>query len=226
MKKVCFVELEGLLTSYKGYTANDADAKNFIKSLSEFSKDNGIEVFLVSGHHEPVAKKIMAEKEFHSFFDKSHFVFVDDVYINSKGEDDKKLHLDSLAKDSNFNDSFFKQVLIQRVLKEKDINERDALLLCNDVWVDGYYTARFSKIDFAIFEGNITDRGNKTERINGLAYFNFDFNSVKQLLTKFPEVNLSSLDKYVFEVMKKALVGDQVKDSIKQSILKKKMNNN
>jgi hypothetical protein len=226
MKKVCFVELEGLLVNYKSYSADDSLAKSFVSDLSSFCKKNEIELYLVSGHHEPVAKRKMVDKEFHKFVDSKHFVFVDEVYIESKGEDDKKLHRDNLAKDAEFNDSFFKQVLIQRILKEKDLNEKDALLLCNDIWVDGYYTTRFSKIDFALFENNLTDRGNKTERINGLVYFNFDFDSVKSILTDFPVVNYSSLDKYIFDVMKNVLVGDSVKDSIRQSVLKKKMNNN
>ena len=224
MKKLLFLELEGVLTGYKDYAPNDAKVKEFVESLHNFCKENKIEVFLVSGHNETVAKQKMIEKKFHKFFDEKHFVFVDELYIESKTEDDKKLHRDNLAKDPSFNDSFFKQILIQRVLKEKDLNERDALLLCNDIWVDGYYTSRFSKIDFALFEENLTDRGKKVERINGLAYFTFDFGSVKQLLVNFPNVNLSSLDKYVFDLMNKFLVGDNVKNSIKQSILKKKIN--
>lgn len=226
MKRVCFVVLEGLLVDYKSYVADDSKVKDFMKNLHSFCKESNIEVYLVSGHHESVAKQKMMEKEFHKFVDSNHFVFVDELYIESKGYEDKKIHRDNLKKDVEFNDSFFKQVLIQRVLKEKDLNEKDALLLCNDIWVDGYYTTRFSKIDFALFENNLTDRGNKVERVNGLAYFNFDFDSVKQLLIDFPCVNFISLDKYVFEVMKTVLVGDSVKDSIRQSILKKKMGNN
>ncbi len=224
MKKLLFLELEGVLTNYKEYSPNDAKVNEFIESLYAFCQENRIEVFLVSGHHETIAKQKMIEKKFHKFFDEKHFVFVDELYIESKTEDDKKLHRDNLAKDPTFNDSFFKQILIQRILKEKDLNEKDALLLCNDIWVDGYYTSRFSKIDFALFEDNLTDRGNKVERINGLAYFNFDFDSVKQLLVNFPNTTLFSLDKYVFDVMNKVLVGDNVKNSIKQSILKKKIN--
>jgi len=223
MKKLCFVELEGLLINYKDYVADDVKVKEFVKSLHSFCNENNIEVFLVSGHHESVAKQKMIEKKFHEYFDEQHFVFVDDVYIESKGEDDKKLHKDNLSKDPQFNDSFFKQILIQKILKEKDVNERDALLLCNDIWVDGYYTSRFSKIDFALFEGNLTDRGNKVERLSGLVYFNFEFDSVKQLLTNFPALILISLDKYVFDVMNKVLVGNNVKDSIRESMLKKKM---
>ena len=48
---------------------------------------------------------------------------------------------------------------------------------------------------------------------------------MKQLLEKFPQVNNSSLDKYVFEVMKAALIGEDFKESVKQSLLKRMQNN-
>jgi hypothetical protein len=221
MKKLCFLEMEGVISSYKHYSPNTDKVTVFLDKLVSFCKKNNVELFLLSGHHESVAKKKLCENKFHEYFDESHFLCVDDQYISNKAEVDRKLHKDNLVKDPEFNDSFFKQVVIQNILRQKDVNERDALLLSNDIWVDGYYTIRFSKIDFAIFEDNITDRGKPAERVNGLAYFNLDFDSVKQLLEKFPITNTLALDKYVFEVMRNILVGDDVKNSIKNSVLKK-----
>ncbi|MDD3086119.1 MAG: hypothetical protein WC290_02660 [archaeon] len=222
MKKVCFLEFEGVIASFKNYSPVGERINSFLKELTGFCKENNIELFLVCGYYEGVAKKKFLDNGFNSFFDETHFVFVDDYYINNKKEEDKNLHLDNLKKDSEFNDSFFKQVLIQRILREKNLVESDALLLCNDIWVDGYYTTRFSKIDFALFKNNLTDRGNKVELINGLVYFDLDFSSVRGLLIDFPKLDFSSLDKYVFEVMKSVLVEDSVKDSIRENILKKR----
>jgi hypothetical protein len=118
-------------------------------------------------------------------------------------------------------DSYFKQVLIQEKLVELNLLQKDVLLLSDDVWVDGYYTTRFSNVDFAIFEGNICDRGKKVSRIQGLAYFNFDFSSVESLLRDFPVVDYSFLDRYVFNEMKKVLVGESVQDSIRKRLLRR-----
>ncbi|OQA30786.1 MAG: hypothetical protein BWY55_00770 [archaeon ADurb.Bin336] len=222
MKKVCFLGFEGIIDSFKEYTPAKENLGPFLKDLTLFCKESNIELFLVSGFYEGVAKKKFFDSEFNSFFEEDQFVFVDDGYIESKKEEDKNLHLDNLEKDPEFHDSFFKQVLIQKILKEKNLVESDALLLCNDVWVDGYYTTRFSKIDFALFKNNLTDRGSRVGLINGLVYFDLDFSSVKKLLTSFPNADFSSLDKYVFEVMKSVLVDDSVKDSIKESIIKKR----
>jgi hypothetical protein len=226
MKNVCFIEMEGVLSSLGEYVANKEKVNSFLKELVSFSKKNKIELFLVSGHHEKIAKPILHKNEFTNFFDEKHFLCVDESYINKKESTDKELHENNLKKDPNFLDNYFKQVVIQQILKEKDLNERDALLLGDDIWTDGYYTTRFSKIDFAIFEDNVNDRGKRVDRINGLTYFNLDFSSVKQLLESFPKVDYSALDKYVFEVMKKVLVGDSVQESIKKAALKRLNQNN
>jgi len=225
MKRLCFIEMEGVLAPFASYKPDLEKVKHFLSQLTSFSKKNKIELFLISGYNEPVAKKIFAENSFESYFDSAHFLFVDETYIGKKVDTDKKMHKDALVKDPKFNDTFFKQPTISALLKEKDLNEKDALLLGCDVWSDGYYTTRFSKIDFAIFEGNVMDRGKPIERLCGLAYYNFGFDSVKQLLEKFPQVNNSSLDKYVFEVMKAALIGEDFKESVKQSLLKRMQNN-
>jgi len=226
MKKLCFIEMEGILAPLGNYSPDKEKVTLFLNELTSFSKKNKIELFLVSGHHEPIAKQILHKHEFSKFFDENHFLCVDELYISKKEVADRDLHKENLKKDKFFLDNYFKQVAIQQLLKEKDLNERDALLLSDDIWVDGYYTTRFSKIDFAIFEENITDRGNKVDRINGLAYFSFDFSSVKKLLSDFPKVDLSGLDKYVFEIMKKVLVGDSVQESIRNAALKRINKNN
>lgn len=218
MKKVCFLEFEGLLESEKDYVVESEKAKLFVKGLSDFCLKNNIELFLISGLHENVAVEYFENSFVKNFFVKENFFFVDEDYISSKNENDEKLHRNNLEKDSSFNDSFFKQTIISKILIEKNLQKEDAILFCNDVWVDGYYTMRFSKIDFAIFENNIVDRGKKIEKILGLIYFNFNFSSVKKLLEDFPVVDYSFLEKYVFEVMKGVLMKDVDLNKLKEKI--------
>jgi hypothetical protein len=208
MKKVCFIEFEGLLENEKEYVVDQNKARDFLSKLNDFSKKNNIELFLISGLHENVVKDRFKKSFASKIFDKEHFFFVDEKYINSKHDVDKKIHAENLEKDVNFSDSYFKQVKINEILLINKLNKEDVLLLCNDIWVDGYYTTRFSGIDFALFENNFLDRGNKVERISGLAYFSLEFDSVKILLENFPNVDFRSLEKYVFEKMKEVLLKD------------------
>jgi len=225
MKRLCFIEMEGVLSSISHYKADEKKVTVFLKELTKFCKTNKIELYLVSGYHEPVAESKFYENKFNDFFDKKHFLHVSEDYISKKADADKELHKKNLEKDKNFLDNYHKQVVILDLLKEKDIRPKDALLLSDDIWVDGYYTNRFSKIDFAIFEGNVVDRGKTVDRINGLAYFSLDFSSVKLLLENFPTTNTAALDKYVFEIMKAALVGDNIKD-IARAVISKRVNQN
>jgi hypothetical protein len=226
MKKLCFIEMEGVLSSKDKYISDSKKVSSFLTELTKFCKSNKVELYLVSAYHEPVAKNKFLENKFDKFFDEGHFLCVSEEYISSKPEADKKLHKDNLEKDKGYLDNYHKQVVIMNLLKEKDLHPKDALLLSDDVWVDGYYTNRFSKIDFAIFEENVVDRGNLIERISGLAYFNLDFATVKLLIENFPPTSDVALEKYVFDVMKKVLVGDKVKDIARAAISKRLNQNN
>ncbi|MEK6958419.1 MAG: hypothetical protein AABW59_00055 [archaeon] len=222
MKKLCFVEMEGVLLSSGAYAADGGKAKDFIGALYNFCKSNKIELYLISGFHEPVAHKKFESSYLSKIFDKSHFICVDEKYICSKAEQDQKIHREKLLVDPEFCDSYHKQVMIKEMLAKNNLSPGEALLLADDFWVDGYYSVRFSKIDFAIFEENMLDRGKPfSERIQGMAYFTLDFDSAKLLLENFPKVDLKYLDKFVFETMKNLLVGDSLKQKMIDAAKKK-----
>ncbi|MDD3159528.1 MAG: hypothetical protein PHQ98_01000 [Candidatus ainarchaeum sp.] len=208
MKKVCFIEMEGILTNYKDYTVDNNTANKFIADFKSFSKENNIKLYLLSGHHEKIAKEKFNNSFLKDFFSEDEFIFVDDNYIQNKHETDKMIHESNLEKDIEFSDSYFKQIIIQKILKELNLENSDALLFCKDVWVDAYYTTRFSKIDFALFETNLLDRGKKTDLISGLVYYNFDFNKVKELIENFPKLYTAQLEKKVNDEIKNVLLKD------------------
>jgi hypothetical protein len=208
MKKVCFIEMEGILTDYKEYKVDKDTANKFITDFKEFSKENNIKLYLISGHHEKIAKEKFNNSFLKDFFLEKEFIYVDDNYIQNKHETDKMIHESNLEKDIEFTDSYFKQLIIEKILKEENFEKSDALLFCKDVWVDAYYTTRFSKIDFALFETNLLDRGKKTELLSGLVYYNFEFSKIKELIENFPKLYTSQLEKKVNDEIKKVLLKD------------------
>ena len=198
--------MEGLLTELKDYKPDEKRAKKFMEELSSYCKENKIKLCLVSGYHEDIAKKKFGESFLTEYFDENCFHYVDEEYLKNKADADEALHREHLEKDPEFNDSYFKQVAMQKHMEEDGVSTDEVLLLSDDIWVDGFYTIKFSKVDFAIFEENITERGNPTKRIPGLAYFNLDFDSVKVLVEDFPEVDTSKLEKFVVDSMAKILM--------------------
>ncbi len=217
MKRLCFLEFEGLLDNELDYCVDEKKAEQFVINIRAFCLKNNIELFLVSGFHEKVALKKFQNSFVKKYFKKENFFFVNDNYIYSKKESDRQIHENNLEKDAFFVDSFFKQTLILNILNKKNVLQNDAVLFCNDVWVDGYYTVRFSKINFVIFEKNVRERGKVFEPISGLAYFDFDSNP-KNFLEKFPIVDYSFLEKYVFDSIKEVLLKDVDFNKIKEKI--------
>ncbi len=223
MKRVCFVEMEGILIEYKGYVPDKKRIEKFSKELTSFCKKEKIDLYLLSGLHKKVATKKFESSILKKYFSKEKFLFVDNKYIEGKEDVDEQRHHSALEKDSEFEDSYFKQVAINKIMEKDKVLPSDILLLCNDVWVDGYYTVRFSKVDFAIFNENLLERGNPIEYISGLAYFSLDFKSVKILLKKFPELDLNPLNKFIFDTMQKILLNDvDFSRVVKKAFQKKK----
>ena len=223
MKRVCFIEMEGILLARGQYSPDKQFVSTFLKKLSDFVEKNDIDLYLLSGYHETIAHKEFEAAKLKKYFDKDHFLYVDEEYISSKAEVDEKIHRDTLEKDPEFVDSYFKQIAINNIIKKDSVSKEDVLLLCNDIWVDAYYTTRFSQVDFALFEDNLLERGEKTDMLSGLAYFSLKFDSVKLLLEKFPVVDFASLDKFVFNTMKKVLMKDVDLSGVVKKIAKQKL---
>jgi len=70
-------------------------------------------------------------------------------------------------------------------------------------------------------QDNVCDRGKKIDPISGLAYFSLSIGSVKFLLSSFPVVDFSALDKYVYDEMKRVLVGSSFKDAVVKGLSKR-----
>jgi hypothetical protein len=208
MKKVVFVKMEGVLISENNYCPDKDRVEKFVIDLFEYCKKNSIRLLLISGYHESVAKKKFSESFLKKYFSEEQFIYVHDDYVNKKEDTDRKLHLENLKKDSEFNDSYFKQVEIKNFLESNNLDKKDILLLANDLWVDGFYTIKFSGVDFAICKENIVERGNIASCINGLAYFNFDFDSLKILIEDFPIVDTTALQDFIFKKMSEVLMKD------------------
>lgn len=221
MKRICFLEMEGVIAPFGNYLPDKLRVNSFLGEMKNFSKSANVEFFLISGHFKDLAIKRFSSFDFGLFFDEKHFLFVDESYISKKAEVDRLVYEENLSKDPDFVDSYFKQVKMQDIIKKMGLEPKDALLLSDDLWVDGYYSLRFSKVDFAIFSENVLDRGKPVDVMGGLAYFNLGFGSVRTLVENFPVTSNVGLEKYVFDSMKNVLIGEDFADKIKSGIKKK-----
>ena len=145
--------------------------------LKEMQDKKWINLFLVTGLHEEKAKKILEENNIYKFFKKENCFYVTKDYIHSKEEIDKQRHLQSLDEDPDFVDEYFKQKILMDFFEKGTLNKDETVLISHDIWFDGFYSMRFSKVDFILIEKSLSDRNRPIpEKIQGLNYMEFSHN--------------------------------------------------
>jgi hypothetical protein len=222
MKKVVFVEMEGVLLPFAHYKPSEERAEKFASKLSEYCAENKIKLLLVSGYSYNVAERKFSQSFLKKYFNKENLICVDNKYLESKTPEDLEIYNSRIKQDEEAVDAYHKQHAILEFMKENNLVPSDIILFAEDVWLDGYYSTRFSKVDFAILEENVSEKGIPADRIQGLAYFSLDFPTARDLIKVFPKIDTSLLEKRVFDEIKKSLLGsDSFKTALAQAVQKK-----
>lgn len=216
-KKGIIFGLEDILIPGKmDESVNMGDVKTILTELSSLEKkfgEKGFRLILLSGLPEKVARQKVQENQLENYFKPDHLFFVSEAYVNAKAEVDKVLYQQHLEKDPQFKDEYFKQVMIEKMVNDFNLDKKDLVLIGNDVWTEGYYTDRFSKIDFAIIESASASLGvKKVDKIPSICYIQRTWEDIQKILLEpFPVHDPAPLEKFVFKVMSEKLTeGTQI----------------
>lgn len=208
-KKVIVLGLEDVLVPGKVVKkVNGKEVEKILKNLKKLHKKiPRFQYFLVSGLREKQAKKLAKKYNLDKYFEEQNMYFVTEKYIWEKKEIDKKLYMQNIEKNERFKDEFFKQYVIDLLEKELKIGKHEMLYIGHDVWSEGFYTHRFSKIDFALIKSSYSHLDEKKEfLVKGLTYIERKWKDVKKLIEgKNPKPDYSGLEKFVYNTMKEAL---------------------
>jgi len=79
-----------------------------LQGLKKLEEKNGVELFLIMGQKDDVAKKKLAESGLNRLFKKENIFCVTKDYIQDKAEFDRDRHLKALEEDPHFRDDYFK----------------------------------------------------------------------------------------------------------------------
>ena len=207
-KKNLFITPEDILI--KGEINREIDkgkTETIMGYLKDMQEKGWINLFLVTGLHDEKGKEMLEENGLYEFFRKENCFYVTKSYIHSKEEIDKQRHLQNLEQDPDFVDEYFKQKILMDLFEKGSINRNNTILIGHDVWFDGFYSMRFSKVDFILIEKSLSDRNRPIpEKIQGLNYMDFSQADLKKLiLGKFPEADLRYLENYSFNTLKEQL---------------------
>ncbi|MFH0714798.1 MAG: hypothetical protein V1847_04015 [Candidatus Diapherotrites archaeon] len=133
--------------------------------------------------------------------------------MDAKTEVDRKLYDEHLAKNPAFKDEYFKQQTIEQIVKTLGMQKEEVQLVGNDVWTEGFYTRRFSGVDFALIRTAHSALGErKKEEVSKLVYIDRKWKDIESLLKgEKPKPSLEGLDKFVYQTMRdKLFEGTQI----------------
>ncbi|MFH1225347.1 MAG: hypothetical protein V1676_06120 [Candidatus Diapherotrites archaeon] len=209
-KTLIFLCMEDVLTPGRVSEKVDVrEVKKILQNLHALEGKGTLALVLLSGSPEEKTKKTLKEHGFAEFFKPENVFAVAKGYLDSKSEADRLLYEKNIAKDPQFKDEYFKQHVIMEFIRRGEVPKERMLLLGHDLLTDGFYTLRFSGIDFALLEDAHSERhAKKDAKIKGLVYFRRTWGGVRKLISYFPEHDYSGLEKFIFEELREHLCRD------------------
>lgn len=195
--------------------------------LGLLKKEGLIEFFLVDGRERQVAGAKISEFGLDRFFPESNVFLITKEYLDSKAEADRQRHASNLEKDPLFVDEYFKQYAISCLISSGRISKDSSVLIGHDIWLDAFYTARFSGIDFALVSESLSERNLKVnEKINWLNTIDFSESGLKRIiLGKGVENDIKRLETRVFNRLGKELFQGQEFSSVLQKAVSRARQN-
>lgn len=193
------------------------DVKQILQNLVLLEqKVPGFRFFIITGYTREKGVELLKKHGLYSFCSEQNCFFVTPEYLASKEPVDRELHEKALQKDPNFKDEFLKQITIDKLSQEYHIPKSKMVLIGHDLWFGGFYTMRFSQIDFALIRSALSLRHEKYETpIKGLTYINRTWADIKKLLLgKFPKADYSFLNAFVDNFLRKELISPQTMGAI------------
>jgi hypothetical protein len=210
LKKKCVIfGLEDVLIP--GNVEKDLKMKDVFEILENLQKLEEkfpkFRFFAITGFSADETLKRIEKHCLKGFFPEGRLFFVNQAYLEGREEVDKEIYEKKIKENPEFKDEYFKQVTIQGIAEKFSYKPEEMILVCNDLWTEGYYTMRFSKIEFALIRSAHSSLGQrKLEEIKGLTYINRTWEDIEKLISgKFPQPNYAFLDAFIMNSMKEKL---------------------
>ncbi len=166
-----------------------------------------VQLYILAGNTREKAEEKISKAGLGKFFRPENIFFVTLDYINSKEEFDRARHLASLEKDPDFVDEFFKQKILTDLVTSGQIMREESVLVGHDLWLDAFYTSRFSGLNFVLVQESLSERHvpikEKIRWLNTIELSEPDFRKI--ILGKMPQQGLKLLESRIFNRMKKEL---------------------
>ncbi|HIH08540.1 MAG TPA: hypothetical protein HA237_04175 [Candidatus Diapherotrites archaeon] len=216
VKTKIFFKLSNVLLP--GSVLKNVDSKKveaLLQGLKKLEEKNRVELFVILGQKDDVAKKKLAESGLNRFFKKENIFCVTKDYIQDKAEFDRDRHLKALEEDPHFRDDYFKVSILKKIVGIV-FPADEIIFIGHDLLTDGFYLREFVGVDVAFVKKALSERNEKSGKVlKGLYYVDLDINDFRKLLLgKKPKPDYRFLQAHIYANLKKQLFGDKLMDAI------------
>ncbi len=228
--KNCLFFKLGSLRALQGLDAAEhlkslASALTFLKKLES---DGKVTLYLVAGQEKEKAQEKIDALGLGKFFSPENLFFVTRGYIDSKQEIDRERHLSALEKDKDFTDEYFTQFTISGLVASGKVEREKAILIGSDIWFDGFYTSRFSGVDFVFVSQNLAERNVPVqEKPTWLNYISLSKEDMEKILAAdLPKNDPHLLQKHIMDKLAAELLKETDFSKLAAKAAKKRFENN
>lgn len=209
-KKILIFGLEDTLIPGKiDHKVNMSSVYEILSNLKALEEKFYFHALLVSAYSEAVAMEKIKKFKLDQYFKPENIFTVTKAYIDSKEELDRTLYLKGIENDREFQDEFIKQVTIDNYASGNKVPKEQMLLIGHDLLLEGFYTLRYSQIDFALLKESLSYSRQKLGRmIKGVPYIRRKWPDIRDLiLGKAKKPDYKFMESYVYSRLNEGLLG-------------------
>ncbi len=180
----------------------------FMSELVDFSKDNNIDLFLITGLDKENGQKLVKEHGIDSYFDNNKIYHIEQSYSDSLSEIDKEIKEQAREKDPNYCDEYYKVYFFNNLYKQAKEN---TLFLGHDIWTDAYYLSKYANIDVILLKDTLSNNHSPhLIEIKDLHIIGPTFEVIKEHLEKEKKFNFEPLNNYANKQLYKEMIGSNM----------------
>ncbi|MFH0970775.1 MAG: hypothetical protein V1776_04940 [Candidatus Diapherotrites archaeon] len=199
--------------------------RNWLVSLREYSLSHpNFEYFVASSYPQSRCLEMVKEAELDVFFPPANVWGVTQSYLDSMSPIDKERYAKRCAQEKECTDDYCRQTQLMAYIEKKGLLPSDVVLVGHDYWFDGFYTRRFSNVDVAFVESELTSRNHpQKEKISGLWYISRSWKELRSIIEgNKAKPDYTKLESWVNITLTEALFGGKGFPLLKKVVIQRK----
>jgi len=181
---------------------------SYLAKLSDYCRESKVNLWLITGLLEENGRKIVVANGLDKIFSQDKIIYLTKAYLEHLSEMDRSLREERCRADPDYCDDYFKVFFLNDLVDKGVISKEKTLFVGHDVWADGFYLRRYSKIDFLLLESTLSNNHKlHIDKVYGLHIIKPSLEIFQDYLSNEKKFDYSSLDRFAGNVLQQNILG-------------------